>query len=185
MKMENGKIKRESAGMRGYIQVYTGEGKGKTTAAIGLAVRAAGAGLKTYIAQFVKSAQTGEIEALKRFAGQISVEQFGTGRFIRGRPSPADIQAAERGLQRVGQVLGTGEVDIVILDEANVAAAIGLFSGERLLDLIASRPQHVEVVITGRNAGPEIIAAADLVTEMKAVKHYFHQGVRARVGIEK
>ncbi len=175
----------ESAGMRGYIQVYTGEGKGKTTAAIGLAVRAAGTGLKTYIAQFVKSAPTGEIDALKRFADQISVEQFGTGRLIRGRPTAEDIQAAERGLQRVGQVVQAGEVDIVILDEANVATAIGLFSVERLLDLIASRPQHMEVVITGRNADSEIIAAADLVTDMKAVKHYYRQGVRARVGIEK
>ena len=171
--------------MQGYVQVYTGNGKGKTTAAIGLAVRAAGAGLTVYIAQFLKSGNTSEIKGLENFAERIRLEQFGTGRFIRGQPTTADIQAATHGLQRVAQILGSGEVDIVILDEANVAAAIGLISSERLLDLIASRPQHVEVIITGRNAGPEIIAAADLVTEMKAVRHYFDQGVRARVGIEK
>ena len=171
--------------MRGYIQVYTGEGKGKTTAALGLALRAAGAGLRVYIAQFIKSGETSEIKALERFADRITVEQFGTGGFIRGRPTPADIQAAERGLQRVGEILRTGECDIVILEEANVAAALGLFSEKALLERINRRPAHVEVVVTGRNAGPEIIAAADLVTEMKAVKHYYRQGVRARVGIEK
>ena len=171
--------------MQGYVQVYTGDGKGKTTAAIGLAVRAAGAGLKVFIGQFVKSGRTGEIKALERFADQIRVEQFGTGRFIRGRPTSADIEAAARGLQRVGEILQTGEYDVVILEEANVAADLGLFPGKKLLDLIASRPAHVEVVVTGRNAGPEIIAAADLVTEMKAVKHYFQQGVAAREGIEK
>ena len=171
--------------MRGYVHVYTGDGKGKTTAAIGLAVRAAGAGLRVYIAQFVKSGETSEIRAIKRFADQISVEQFGTGRFIRGRPSPADTQAAQRGLQRVGEVLQTDQFDIVILEEANVAVALGLISARSLLDLVTSRPEHIEVVITGRNASPEIVAAADLVTEMKAVKHYYHNGVRARVGIEK
>ena len=175
----------DSTDMQGYVQVYTGDGKGKTTAAIGLAVRAAGAGLTVYIAQFLKSGNTSEIKGLENFAGRIRVEQFGTGRFTRGRPTTADIQAAGHGLQRVEQILVSGEVDIVILDEANVAAAIGLISSERLLDLIAGRPQHVEVIVTGRNAGPEIIAAADLVTEMKAVRHYFDQGVRARTGIEK
>ena len=171
--------------MQGYVQVYTGEGKGKTTAALGLAVRAAGAGLQVFIAQFIKSGETSEINALARFADQIRVEQFGAGGFIRGRPRPADIQAAERGLQRVGEIFRAGKHDIVILEEANVAAALGLFSEKTLLVLVAHRPAHVEVVITGRNAGPETIAAADLVTEMKAVKHYHRQGVAARVGIEK
>jgi cob(I)alamin adenosyltransferase len=171
--------------MRGYVQVYTGDGKGKTTAALGLAVRAAGAGRKVFIAQFVKSGQTSEIKALARLADQIRVEQFGTGRFIRGQAAAEDIRAAERGLQRVGQILRAGEFDIVILEEAAVAVALGLFTEKTLLELIAGRPAHVEVVVTGRNAGPQLIAAADLVTEMKAVKHYYRQGVRARVGIEK
>jgi cob(I)alamin adenosyltransferase len=171
--------------MKGYVQVYTGDGKGKTTAALGLAIRAAGAGLKVFIAQFVKSGETSEIKALARFADQIRVEQFGTGRFIRGRATDEDIQAAERGLQRTGQILQAGEFDIVILEEAAVAVAFGLFPEKTLLELIAGRPAHVEVVVTGRNASPRLIAAADLVTEMKAVKHYFKQGVRARVGIEK
>ena len=171
--------------MRGTVQVYTGEGKGKTTAALGLTLRAAGAGLRVYIAQFLKSGQTSEIEALKRFADRVTVEQFGTGRFLRGRATAADITAAERGLQRVKEILQAGVFDVVILDEASVAADQGLFSEHRLLEMIAGRPGHVEVVITGRNAGAAIIAAADLVTDMKAVKHYYRQGVRARVGIEK
>ena len=171
--------------MQGYIQVYTGEGKGKTTAAIGLAVRAAGAGLQVFIAQFVKSGKTSEITALERFVDRIRVEQFGTGRFIRGRPTATDIEAAARGLRRVGEILRAGQHDVVILEEANVAAAMGLFSEKTLLEAITLRPAHVEVVITGRNAGPELIAAADLVTDMKAVKHYYRQGVPARVGIEK
>ena len=171
--------------MRGYVQVYTGDGKGKTTAALGLAVRAAGAGLRVYIAQFIKTGETSEIKALQRFADQIRVEQFGAGGFIRGRPSSADIRAAERGLQRVGEALREGKFDVVILEEANVAAALGLFTAATLLELVAKRPAHVEVVITGRNAAAEIVDAADLVTEMKAVKHYYRQGVQARLGIEK
>lgn len=171
--------------MRGHVQVYTGDGKGKTTAALGLAVRAAGAGRRVYIAQFIKSDYTSEIKALKRFSDQIRLEQFGRRGFIRGRPSSEDIQAAEKGLDRVREIFQTGEFDIVILDEANVAAALGLFPLQALLEMISSRPAHIEVVITGRNASPEIIAAADLVTEMKDVKHYYRQGVRARVGIEK
>lgn len=171
--------------MRGYVQVYTGDGKGKTTAALGLALRAAGAGLRVYIAQFVKAGETSEIKALKRHADRVTVEQFGTGRFIRGRAAAADIEAAERGLQRAGRILQAGTFDVVILEEANVAADLGLFSDQRLLELVAGRPAHVEVVITGRNASEAILAAADLVTEMKAVKHYYRQGVAARVGIEK
>ena len=171
--------------MQGYVQVYTGDGKGKTTAALGLAVRAAGAGLRVFIAQFLKSGETSEIKALKRFADQIRVEQFGTGRFVRGQPSPADKAAAARGLQTVEEIMQTGDFDIVILEEANVAAGLGLLPLQRLLQAVAERPEHVEVVITGRGADPEIIAAADLVTEMKDVKHYYRQGVQARVGVEK
>ena len=171
--------------MKGYLQVYTGDGKGKTTAAIGLAVRAAGAGLSVFIAQFMKLGATSEIEALKQLSDRITVEQFGTGRFIRGRPIPEDIAAARSGLDRVSEIFAGRGHQLVILDEANVAAACGLFSPVDLLDLLHSRPENVEVVLTGRQAAPEIIARADLVTEMKAVKHYYQQGVTARTGIEK
>jgi cob(I)alamin adenosyltransferase len=171
--------------MKGYIQVYTGEGKGKTTAALGLALRAAGAGLNVFIAQFMKRGDTSELKALERFKDRITVEQFGLGRFIRGNPDPGDIAAARRGLERVRQVFAAGSHPVVILDEANVAASCGLFSPVDLLDLIDRKPEGVEVVLTGRNAAPEITARADLVTDMKAVKHYHRKGVQARTGIEK
>jgi cob(I)alamin adenosyltransferase len=171
--------------MKGYIQVYTGDGKGKTTAALGLALRAAGAGLKVFVAQFLKLGDYSEITALKRMADLITVEQFGLGRFIRGAPEPEDIAAARRGLARVQEIFAAGRHAVVILDEANVAAACGLFSPVDLLDLISTRPEGVEVILTGRNAAAEILARADLVTEMKALKHYYQEGVAARVGIEK
>lgn len=171
--------------MKGYLQVYTGDGKGKTTAAIGLAVRAAGAGLNVFIAQFMKHGDYSEIEALRRLSDRIAVEQFGTGRFIRGAPAPEDIAAARRGLERVREIFAGGGHDLVILDEANVAAACGLFSPADLLDIVLARPEAVEVVLTGRHAAPEIIARADLVTDMRAAKHYYAGGVAARTGIEK
>lgn len=171
--------------MKGYVQVYTGDGKGKTTAAIGLSIRAAGAGLKVFIAQFIKMGDYSEIKALKRFSDVISVEQFGLGRFIRGKPSPEDIEAAQKGLEKVKSILTSGQYNIVVLEEANVAVTCELFSVQELLDLIDAKPDGVELVITGRGAARPIIERADLVTEMKAIKHYFQKGVAARAGIEK
>ena len=171
--------------MKGYVQVYTGDGKGKTTASLGLSLRTAGAGLRVYIAKFMKSGDYSEIKALKRFEDLITVEQFGLGRFIKGRPSEADIQAGAAGIAKIKQVLAEGRHDVVIVEEGNTAAACGVFPVETLLDLIKNRPASVELVITGRGAAPEVMARADLVTEMLAVKHYYEQGVTARVGIEK
>jgi cob(I)alamin adenosyltransferase len=170
---------------RGYTQVYTGNGKGKTTAAIGLAVRAAGAGIKVFIAQFIKMGDYSEIKALKRFSDLITVEQFGLGRFTNGKPSREDIEAARAGLERVKDILVSDEFKIIILEEANVAAMLGLFPVQELLKLIINKPYDKELVITGRGASPRIIENADLVTEMKDIKHYYQKGVRARVGIEK
>jgi cob(I)alamin adenosyltransferase len=171
--------------MKGYIQVYTGNGKGKTTAALGLAIRAAGAGLKVFIAQFIKMGEYSEINALKRFSDLITIEQYGLGRFIKGKPSPEDIQAAGNGLERIEKIIDSKEYHVVILEEANVAVTCGFFSVEDLLRIIDKKADDLELVITGRNAMPEIIERADLVTEMKEIKHYYHKGVTARVGIEK
>ena len=171
--------------MKGYVHVYTGDGKGKTTAALGLAIRAAGAGLNVYIAQFIKHGESGEIKALNRLSDKISIEQFGRGRFIKGRPSEKDLAAARRGLNQIKKILKAGKHAVVILDEANVAVSLNLFSENELLEFIDRRPDKVEIIITGRAAGPRIIEAADLVTEMKEIKHYFKSGVKARVGIEK
>jgi cob(I)alamin adenosyltransferase len=171
--------------MRGFVQVYTGDGKGKTTAALGLALRAAGAGLKVFIGQFIKMGDYSEIKALERFPDLIRVEQFGLGRFAGGKPSPADIEAARSGMVRVREVMASAEYQVIILEEANVAVKYGLIAVQEFLSIIIEKPAEMEMVITGRNASPLIIAAADLVTEMKAVKHYYEKGVRARVGIEK
>ena len=170
---------------RGYIQVYTGNGKGKTTAAIGLAIRAAGAGLKVFIAQFIKMGEYSEIKALRRFSDLITVEQFGLGRFTDGKPLPEDIEAAQKGLKRVKSIMASEEYKVIILEEANVAVKYGLITEQDLLKLIESKPHEKELVITGRGASPRVIENADLVTEMKPVKHYFQKGVAARVGIEK
>jgi cob(I)alamin adenosyltransferase len=171
--------------MRGFVQVYTGDGKGKTTAALGLALRAAGAGLKVFIGQFIKMGDYSEIKALERFPDLIRVEQFGLGRFVGGKPSPADVAAARTGIERVREVMASGEYQMIILEEANVAVKYGLIPVQELLGMIIEKPVDMEMVITGRGAAPRIIEAADLVTEMKVVKHYFEKGIRARVGIEK
>ena len=171
--------------MKGYVHVYTGDGKGKTTAAFGLALRAAGAGLKVFIAQFVKGQQYSELNSIARFSDLITLKQYGRGCFIRKNPVPEDIEAAREGLEEVRQVLGSGKYSVVILDEANIATYYGLFSVEELLELIESKPEVVELVITGRYADSRILEKADLVTEMKKIKHYYDRGVKARTGIEK
>ena len=171
--------------LKGYVQVYTGHGKGKTTAALGLSLRAAGAGLKVFIGQFMKLGDYSEIKALKRLANSITIEQFGPGRFVRGKPSMDDIKAAAIGIERIKSVISSGRYDMVIMEEANVAVTCGLFPVETILKIIDEKPDHMELVITGRDADPFIIERADLVTEMKEVRHYFNKGVSARVGIEK
>jgi len=170
--------------MKGYIQIYTGNGKGKTTAAFGLALRAAGAGKKIFIAQFVKGQIYSEIRALEKFHENITIEQYGLECFIVNEPKQEDIDLARKGLKDVADIIRNGDHDLVILDEANIALYYKLFTVEELLDILKSKPEHMEIVITGRYAPPELIEAADLVTEMREIKHYYVQGVPAREGIE-
>jgi len=169
---------------RGYVQVYTGDGKGKTTAAIGLALRAAGAGLKVFIAQFIKSGRYSEIDALEDCSESIVARQYGRGCWLRGEPDLEDIRLAREGLAEARKLLHSGEYAVVILDEACVAVWFGLIPVEDILEVIENKPQDVELVLTGRKADPRIIKQADLVTEMREVKHYYKQGVTARKGIE-
>ena len=171
--------------MKGYVQVYTGDGKGKTTAAFGLALRAAGAGFRVFIAQFVKKMKYCELKSLKKFEDIITVKQYGREDFIRDKANQEDINLARKGLKEVADIINAGEYQLVILDEANVATHFNLFTPQELLDIINSKPEHVELVITGRNANPLIIEKADLVTEMREIKHYYHKGIKARTGIEK
>jgi len=171
--------------MKGYIHVYTGNGKGKTTAALGLSIRAAGAGLRVFIVQFLKKGDYSEIKALERFSDLITIEQYGLGRFIKGKPSPEDIEAGKKGLDRIKSIIEAGGHDVVIIEEGNVAVICGLFSAQDLLTVIEKKPDNMEIVITGRGAASAIIEKADLVTEMKEIKHYYQKGVKARIGIEK
>lgn len=172
---------------QGKVQVYTGDGKGKTTAAVGLALRAAGENLSVYFGQFMKYGETGEVNAFRalRLPGEpITPEQFGTGDELAAPDPQRDAQAACAGLARAREAMTSGDFDIVILDEANVADSLGYFEPGALLDLVRERPEGVELVLTGRSASDEVMAAADLVTEMREVKHYYRDGVPARRGIE-
>lgn len=171
--------------MKGYIQVYTGNGKGKTTAALGLSLRAAGAGLRVYIAQFLKAGDYSEIKALQRYSDQITIEQFGLNHFIKEKPSSEDINAAQEGLRKVKSALTSDKYDVIIMEEANVAVTLGLFSIQDMLDIVSIKPKNKELVITGRGAPEQLVEKADLVTEMKEIKHYYQKGVSARKGIEK
>jgi len=170
---------------RGYVQVYTGDGKGKTTAAFGLALRSAGAGHTVFIAQFVKGMHYSELDALARFDDLVTIKQYGRGCFIRNAPTQEDIDAARAALPEIEKALTSGAYRVVILDEANIATHYGLISVDELLSLIDARHAGTEIVITGRRADARVIERADLVTEMTCVKHYFEKGVQARVGIEK
>ena len=170
---------------QGYVQVYTGDGKGKTTAAMGLALRAVGAGYDVFIGQFAKGMDYSELHAFAHLSEKVTIRQYGRDRFIRGGGGPEDIEVARRGLAEIKQVVTSGDYKVVILDEANIATYFDLFDVEDLLDIMDLRPGHVELVITGRCADPRVLERADLVTEMREVKHYYQQGVLARVGIEK
>ncbi len=168
--------------MNGYCQLYTGDGKGKTTAAVGLAVRAAGAGLRVLFVQFMKTRLSGELGPLAKLG--IDVRRFGTERFVTGEPTDGDIDLAAAGIACVREAFEHTTADMVIMDEAAIAQAMGLISLDTLLDLVDARPPGVELVITGRDAHPRLIERADLVTEMRKVKHYHNRGIPARPGIE-
>ena len=170
---------------QGYIQIYTGNGKGKTTASLGVVLRILGAGGKVYYAQFIKGRTlSSEFKALKAFGDSFTYKAFGLGRFIKNSPSKEDIEAAQNGLIECGKALKSGEYDLVVMDELNGALNCSLISIEEVLETLQLRNSQTELIITGRNARPELVELADLVTEMQPVKHYFEQGVPARTGIE-
>lgn len=170
--------------MRGYVQVYTGNGKGKTTAALGLTLRAICAGHKVFFGQFVKGMKYSELKAAQ-YLPNLVMEQFGNDCFIFKNPSEKDIEKAKEGLKKAEEVIISGKYDLVVLDEINIALYYKLFSIDEVIKIIDNKPEHVEIVLTGRYASEEIIKRADLVTEMKEIKHYYNQGIEARVGIEK
>ena len=170
---------------KGFIHVYTGEGKGKTTAALGLALRAAGAGLRVYVGQFLKKGDFSELNSLKMLEKYITIEQFGRPRKVGEIINEQDKQYAVKGLQRIEEIMAQGEYRVIVLDEINVAINYQLLEEDKVISLLQKRPKGQEVILTGRHAPFGIIKLADLVSEIRAVKHYHDQGVLAREGIEK
>jgi cob(I)alamin adenosyltransferase len=178
---------KEKTQFKGYIQVYTGDGKGKTTAALGLALRAAGYKHKVYIGQFLKGQEYGELLSAKKLSPYITIEQFGRKGFIHVTKDPdeEDIKRAKRGLKKCLEAMLSRKYRIIILDEINVAVDLNLITEEEVHEFLDKRPEDVEIILTGRYAPPSFLKRADLVTEMKEKKHYYKKGVKAREGIEK
>ncbi len=171
----------------GYFQIYTGDCKGKTTAALGLAFRAAGYGLKTYIGQFMKGQDYGELKTAELLKTYITIEQYGKSTFthVKNPPMKDDMEIAKEGLKICTKAMLSGQFNIVIFDEVCVANFFKLLTLDELLEVIDQKPTNVELVFTGRYAAKELIELADLVTEMQEVKHYYSNGVIAREGIER
>ncbi len=172
---------------RGLVQVYTGDGKGKTTAALGLAFRASGHGLKTYMIQFMKGEIFyGELGTAERLSDTFTIKQMGRPDFVDKKdPDPIDIKMAGEALELSKNVILSGDYDLVILDEINVALDFGLIKIDDVIEIIKGKPPELEIILTGRYAPVEIIELADLVTEMVEIKHHYNAGVEARIGIER
>lgn len=169
---------------KGYVQIYTGDGKGKTTAALGISLRAICAGFKVFFGQFVKGMKYSELKAMD-FLPDFEMKQYGRNCFIFNDPEPEDIRLAKEGLKELGGKITSGEYDLVVMDELNIALHYNLFTVDDVLTILNNKAVNTEVIITGRRAPAKLIERADLVTEMKEVKHYYTQGVQAREGIEK
>jgi cob(I)alamin adenosyltransferase len=171
---------------QGFVQIYTGNGKGKSTAAIGQAVRAAGFGLRTYIAQFMKEYPYNELNSLKKLSEWITIEQYGGDEFVYKKelPGKEELEKASRGLQTAREKMLSGDYDLIILDEAIVAIYFKLIETKELIEFIKAKPDNVELILTGRYCPQELIELADLVTEMMEVKHYYQKGITSRRGIE-
>lgn len=178
-------IEKDSIG-KGYIQVYTGNGKGKTTAALGLAFRAMGCGLKTYIGQFMKGQNCSELNAATAVSDYITIEQYGKLGFTRDteHPDAEGMRNAKAGLKKASEAMLSGKYDIIVLDEINTAHFFHLVTVEEMLEFVKTKPVRVELVFTGRYAPQGLIDAADLVTEMVEIKHYYREGMLSRKGIE-
>ncbi len=172
----------------GRVQVYTGDGKGKTTAALGLACRAVGHNMRVVMIQFMKgSIEYGELNTAKKLAPNLTIIQQGRENFVnRDNPDPVDMEMAQEGVELAERLMENEPPDILILDEINVALDYGLVSLEQVVRLMEKRPESMELVLTGRYAHPEVMKRADLVTEMVEIKHYYNmEGLDGRVGIER
>jgi len=172
--------------MQGYVHIYTGNGKGKTTSSLGLALRAAGHKKKVLIIQFMKgNIEYGELNGVKMLAPYVTLHQFGRESFVsKENPDKIDIEFAQRGLKFAEERIYSDKFDIIILDEINVAVDFKLIAVDSVMELIKNKPERLELILTGRYAHEKLIDAADLVTEMKEIKHYYYRKIQGRKGIE-
>jgi cob(I)alamin adenosyltransferase len=169
---------------KGYVHVYTGPGKGKTTAALGLGLRAVGAGLKVYMIQFMKGRRYSELDSVENIPN-FTISQYGRDEFVsKENPKKIDIDLAQKGFVHAKNIIKNGKYDLVILDEINVAVDYNLIPLKDVIKLINEKPEKLELVLTGRYAHPDIIKSADIVTEMLEIKHPYQEGVNARKGID-
>ncbi|MEW6522130.1 MAG: cob(I)yrinic acid a,c-diamide adenosyltransferase [Bacillota bacterium] len=172
---------------RGLIMVYTGDGKGKTTAALGMALRNAGHGRRVLVLQFMKGPGNiyGETLAIRKYLPGVEIVQGGRETFVsRSHPDPEDVRLAQQTLDLAAQALASGHHQLVVLDEVNVAVDFGLISESQVLAALENRANGVDVILTGRNAPAALVKLADLVSEVVEIKHHYRAGVQARAGIE-
>ena len=170
---------------KGIVQIYTGNGKGKTTAAFGQALRAIGHGYRVCIIQFMKGRKYGEFLAGEKYLPNLTIHLSGLDSFVmRENPAPLDIELARQGLALARKTITSGDYDMVILDELNIAVDFQLIPLDDVIDLIKSKPAPVDLILTGRYAPPEVIALGDTVSEIREVRHHYNTGVKERAGIE-
>jgi cob(I)alamin adenosyltransferase len=170
---------------KGLVMVLTGNGKGKTTSALGQAIRAIGHGFKVSMIQFMKGRKYGEIIATEQYLPDFKVENYGLDSFVmKDNPAPVDIELAQKGLERARELIMSEGYDMIILDEINVALDFKLISLEETLEIIKNKPPKLNLILTGRNVPPEIIEIADMVSEVKEIKHHYAAGIKDRAGIE-
>lgn len=169
---------------KGYIQIYTGNGKGKTTCALGLSLRAICNGYSVFFGQFLKGQDYSELKAVESLQN-FTIRQYGTANFVFNNPSEKDIQMAKEGLSDIKREMLTNNYDIIVMDEVNIAIHKNLITVDDVIDILKLRPENTEMILTGRYAHEKLIEIADLVTEMKEIKHYYTQGVMSRAGIER
>ncbi len=168
----------------GLIMVYTGDGKGKTTAAVGQAIRALGHGYRVFMIHFMKGRDYGEFLATDKMQN-LTLVRAGRDDFVsKDNPDPVDVELAKNGLEQAEKAVMSGDYNLVVLDEINVAVDYGLIEESKMIELLQNKPQHVAVILTGRNASPELVKLADTVSEVLAIKHHYDTGADCCKGIE-
>lgn len=170
---------------KGLVMIITGKGKGKTTSACGQALRAVGQGYRVIIIQFMKGRDYGEALAIKQYIPEIKILQYGLENLVsRQKPDPGEAEIAMQGWQKAKEAINSGNYDMVVLDEINVAVKFGLIPEEEVVNVITTKLPELDIILTGRYASDRLIQLADMVSEVMEIKHHYNEGIKARAGIE-